>query len=273
MQPPRQESNAEQDAQAPPLCGLRSSGTVPIPARRWRIRRASGHCRPGSDSWMANGQAYTSPTGSIRQTTRPAPHRFSPGNDSPNAARWKKESPVSTFSPLRTSQSYSCAAAPRCGCSSSQTSAPRPDGRSRVSRSCALYRSAMALNASSCSMFCRVQTTEILKPVKPASARFSMRRDRGVEGALAPDVVVDLGGGAVERDLHVDVVAGGQPSRGGRRDLDAVGGELHPHLVGRGVVDQFPEVRPDGRFAAADVHVEHLHALEFVDDRLAPRRS
>ena len=29
---------------------------------------------------MANGQAYTSPTGSMRQTTRPAPQRLSPGS-------------------------------------------------------------------------------------------------------------------------------------------------------------------------------------------------
>ena len=54
---------------------------------------------------MANGQAYTSPTGSIRQTTRPAPHRFSPGSADPYPLRWKNESPVSTLSPRATSQS------------------------------------------------------------------------------------------------------------------------------------------------------------------------
>ena len=58
-------------------------------------------------SWMANGQAYTSPTGSIRQTTRPAPHKFSPASapGSPNPDRWKNESPVSTPSPWATNQS------------------------------------------------------------------------------------------------------------------------------------------------------------------------
>ncbi|COW61235.1 Uncharacterised protein [Mycobacterium tuberculosis] len=56
---------------------------------------------------MANGHAYTSPTGSIRHTTRPAPHMFKPARapDWPSGARWKKESPVSTRSPLETSQS------------------------------------------------------------------------------------------------------------------------------------------------------------------------
>ena len=37
------------------------------------------------------------------------------------------------------------------------------------------------------------------------------RRHRGVVGARAADGVVDLGGRAVERDLHVDVVAGREP--------------------------------------------------------------
>src|ERR1700709_2209629 len=46
----------------------------------------------------------------MRQTTRPAPQRFSPGSASPNAERWKNESPVSTLSPLASSQSYR----PRC---------------------------------------------------------------------------------------------------------------------------------------------------------------
>ena len=50
---------------------------------------------------MANGQAYTSPTGSIRHTTRPAPHRFRPASaPAPSPDRWKKESPVSTRSPF-----------------------------------------------------------------------------------------------------------------------------------------------------------------------------
>ena len=45
-----------------------------------------------------------------------------------------------------------------------------------------------------------------------------MRLHRGVEGTRAPDVVIDLRGRAVERDLHVDVVVGRQPGRDLRRD-------------------------------------------------------
>ena len=111
---------------------------------------------------MANGQAYTSPTGSMRHTTRPAPHMPSPGSAAPKPLRWKNESPVSTSVPCATSQS--------------QTSAPRPDGRSLVIRKFAPNRSAMALNASSWPTLCLVITTEILNPANPAAARFAMAR-------------------------------------------------------------------------------------------------
>ena len=37
-------------------------------------------------------------------TTRPAPHMLRPGRDSPNALRWKNESPVRTLSPCARSQ-------------------------------------------------------------------------------------------------------------------------------------------------------------------------
>ncbi len=155
---------------APPVCGRRRSanssesrhtpwkppGERTLPARKF--------------SWIANGHAYTSPTGSIRHTTRPAPHRFSPGSAPPNADRWKNESPVSTCSPCATSQSYSSRCCSGSGCSSSHTSAPRPDGRSLVSRSCAPRLSASAWNWSSWPALCRVTTTEILKPTNPASA-------------------------------------------------------------------------------------------------------
>ena len=43
--------------------------------------------------------------------------------------------------------------------------------------------------------------------------------------------------------------------------------------MGRRVVDEFPEVRSHSRFAAADVHVEHLHAFQLVDDVLALLRA
>src|SRR5207248_817395 len=80
------------------------------------------------------------------------------------------------------------------------------------------------------------------------------------ERPLAPHGVVDLGGGAVERDLHVHVVAAGQAGRHPGGDPHAVGGELDPHVVVGGVVDELPEVGPDRRLAAADVDVEDLHA-------------
>ena len=163
------------------------------------------------------------------------------------------------------------AAAPAVGCSSSQTSAPRPDGRSRVSRRVAPYRSASALNSSSWATFCRVTTTEILASPKPAFGQVLQRADRHVERTRAADGVVDLRRRAVERDLHVDVVDAGEPGRDLRRDADAVGGELHADVVRRRVVDQLPEVGPDGRLAAADVDVEDLHPLQLVDDRLALR--
>src|SRR5690606_11564987 len=77
--------------------------------------------------------------------------------------------------------------------------------------------------------------------------------DGGGVGALAAHRVVDVGGGAVKGDLHVDVVAGGQALGGVGLDAHAVGGELHAHVVRGGVVDQLPEVGPQGGLAAADV--------------------
>ena len=121
-------------------------------------------------------------------------------------------------------------------------------------------------------MFCRVQTTLILASVKPASLQVLQRGDRGVVGARAAHVVVDLGGRAVERDLHVDVVAAaGEARNAGPLGVmpDAVGGELHADLVVDGVLQQVPEVRADRRLAAADVDVEDLHPLQLVDHRLA----
>src|SRR6266487_3684975 len=51
-----------------------------------------------------------------------------------------------------------------------------PDVRSRVSRSWAPNRSAIALKSSSWPAFCLVTTTEILKPLNPSRARFSIAR-------------------------------------------------------------------------------------------------
>ena len=72
--------------------------------------------------------------------------------------------------------------------------------------------------------------------------------------------------GAVDRDLHVDVVRAGEPRGRGRGDRRAVRRELHADAVADGVVDEVVEVAPDRRLAAADVHVEDLHVAQLVDD-------
>ena len=112
-----------------------------------------------------------------------------------------------------------------------------------------------------------------LEAAEARRGQVAHRAQRGGVGARAAYRVVDPGGGAVERDLHVDVVAGGQAAGHRRADLHAVGRELHPDVVGGGVVHQVPEVGPDGGLAAADVHVEHLHPLQLVDHRPALRGS
>src|SRR5699024_5441723 len=99
------------------------------------------------------------------------------------------------------------------------------------------------------------------------------RAHRHVERPRPADRVVDVGRSAVERDLDVHVVARGQPLRHLLVEPDAVGGELDPHLVARRVVDELPEIGTDGGLAAADVDVEDLHLLQFVDDRLALLRA
>src|SRR5690606_30180847 len=84
----------------------------------------------------------------------------------------------------------------------------------------------------------------------------------------AADRVVDLVGGPVQGDLHVDVVGGGQAPGPLGGQTHAVGGELHAHPVGDRVVEQLPEIGADRGLAAADVDVEHLHPLELVDHGL-----
>ena len=79
MQPPRHASKAEQEVHAPPVCGERSVGE--------QVRRAPHAVNPPSArtlparkfSWIANGHAYTSPTGSMRQTTRSGATEVQPG--------------------------------------------------------------------------------------------------------------------------------------------------------------------------------------------------
>src|SRR5439155_25452731 len=108
-----------------------------------------------------------------------------------------------------------------------------------------------------------------LEAFEPGVGQVLHRAQRSGVRTLAADIVVDLGRRAVQGDLHVDVVAGGQALGSFRSDLDSVGGELHPDVVRGGVVDQVPEVGPDRGLAAADVHVEDLHPLQLVDHRPA----
>ena len=93
--------------------------------------------------------------------------------------------------------------------------------------------------------------------------------DRRRERALPADGVVDLGRGAVEADLHVDVVARRQARGDGRGEARAVGRELHADVVLGGVRHEVEEVGADGGLSATDVDVEDLHALELVDERPA----
>ena len=107
-----------------------------------------------------------------------------------------------------------------------------------------------------------------LEVLHPCVRQVAHRTQGGLVRSWSANIVVDLGGRAVERDLHVEVVVGGEPSGDVRGDLDPVGRELHADVVGGRVVDDLPEVGAHGGLAAADVDVEDLHALEFVDDGL-----
>src|SRR5208283_1765473 len=94
------------------------------------------------------------------------------------------------------------------------------------------------------------------------------------ERALAPDGVVGNGGGAVDADLHVEVVEGGKLLGAGRRQPRPVGRELDAHLAPDRVGDQVEEVGAQHRLATADVDVEDLHIDHVVDDAAGlPRRQ
>src|SRR6476469_2808040 len=97
MQPPWHASYDPHDAHAPAASGSRSERNN-SDVRHTDVNPPGSRTLPARNSgWSTNGHAYTSPIGSMRQTTRPAPHRFSPGSGSPSADRWKNESPVSVF--------------------------------------------------------------------------------------------------------------------------------------------------------------------------------
>jgi len=67
----------------------------------------------------------------------------------------------------------------------------------------------MALKASSWEMFCRVMTTDSLKPLKPASARFRIARI-AVAYDPGPRTASLTSASRRQGDLHVHVVAGRQ---------------------------------------------------------------
>ncbi len=93
------------DAQAPPVCGERSS---------WNSSEVCQTCwKPPSVEQVAGQEvvvdrerAGVDVTDRVDQADHPSgAAQVEPGRASPNAARWKKESPVSTSSPWAISQS------------------------------------------------------------------------------------------------------------------------------------------------------------------------
>jgi hypothetical protein len=67
-----------------------------------------------------------------------------------------------------------------------------------------------------------------LRVAEPGLGQVLQSADRGVVGAGAADVVVDLGGRPIQRNLDVDVVGGGQLRSALLVELDPVGGEFDP---------------------------------------------
>ena len=147
--------------------------------------RASARCRPGTARGWRTGRRTRHRPG--RSGTPPAPPRTGSARAAPRRRRRGGRTSRRSARPRRgrPASRRAGAAAPRCGCSSSHTSAPRPDGRSRVIRSWAPNLSAMALNSSSWSTFCRVITTLIFGWAKPADGQVLQRPDGGVVGARA----------------------------------------------------------------------------------------
>src|SRR6185312_16717342 len=94
-----------------------------------------------------------------------------------------------------------------------------------------------------------------------------LQRPQGhVIGTTAAHGVVHVGGGAVQRDLHVNIVAGGEPLGDIRCDAHTIGGKLDADVVSCRIVDELPKVRPHSGFPTADIDVENLHTFELVDN-------
>ena len=135
---------------------------------------------------------------------------------------------------------------PRCwsavGCSSSQTSAPRPDGPQPGQAELRPVPVGQGLERVELGDVVPGDDDRELEAGESGGGQAVHGGDGRGEGAPAPHGVVDLGRGPVERDLDVDVVAGGQP--GGR--LAVIRGRwwrTSRRRGGRWRSHQLPEVR------------------------------
>ena len=108
-----------------------------------------------------------------------------------------------------------------------------------------------------------------LETLEPGSLKVLHRLHGRGERTFPADMIVGVGVGSVDRDLHIDVVRFGELLRHLGIDARTVGGELHADAVVDGVADEMPEVLANRGFAATDIDVEDLHPLQFVDDGLA----
>ena len=87
-------------------------------------------------------------------------------------------------------------------------------------------------------------------------------------GAFAAHGIVGDCIDAVERDLNVDVVHRRKALRVLGIDAPTVGGELHTNALFHAVFHDLEEIGAQHWFATADVHVEHLHLGELVNNGL-----
>ena len=273
MQPPWQASKEPHEAQAPALCGSRSEvnsvGVAPHGGEAARVAHVAGQElavddeRAGVDVADRVDQAHD-PAGAAQ--VEPVERLAERGEVEERVAGQHAgalEQPVVERALLlgRRVQRVPGVDAPRPRAAAGSGAAGR-----RTSRRWPPARRAR-------STFWRVTTTLILNGPKPAAARLSMAGAGGGERALAAHGVVGGGVGAVDADLHVDVVEGGQLPGPLRREPGPVGGELDADLALDRVVDQVEEVGPDHRLAAADVDVEDLQVVQLVDDCRGPRPS
>ena len=145
----------------------------------------------------------------MRQTTRPAPQRLSPSSGSPSAERWKKESPGQHARALDQPVVEHALLRRR-----RVQRVPGVDAAARRAQPGQPQLGAVAVGDGG-------QGIELLDVLAgdhdadlegPEAGRGEVVHGRpgGGERALAAHGVVGGGGGAVDADLHVEVVEGGQ---------------------------------------------------------------